>query len=118
MFKKTIVLVAAFISLFLNIGITEPRGEVITSTLDANVISMPEIENPYVVIPSAIKNMYNPILFPDIYLIAQPNSFFTNRADYNSTIELRRARNPIQLRCTDRFGITPPMSQLFFTGKV
>lgn len=83
MVKKTIVLVAAFILLFLNTGRTQSSGEVITPTFDANIISMSEIENPYVVVPSAIKNMYNPSLFPDIYLITQPNSIFTYRADYN-----------------------------------
>lgn len=82
MFKKRIVLgVLCSICLFtmVSASIADDSGSTNFSDFSAK---KQKIENPYVEVPSAIKNMYNPDRFPDIYMITQPNCLFTSRASY------------------------------------
>ena len=47
-------------------------------------------ENPYLTVPSAVKNMYNPTRFPDIQLLTQPHCLFTSRSDYTKILAGQR----------------------------
>ena len=82
MFKKKLLLgVLCFICLFTMVSASIGDDTGSTNSSDFSTQKQ-KIENPYVEVPSAIKNMYHPDRFPDIYMITQPNCLFTSRASY------------------------------------
>ncbi len=44
---------------------------------------VPPTLNPYLDVPAAIRNMYHPQRFPDIYLLTQPHCLFTSRSEFD-----------------------------------
>lgn len=40
------------------------------------------VQNPYLAVPTAVKNMYHPTRFPDVHLLTQPHCLFTSRSEY------------------------------------
>ncbi len=40
------------------------------------------VQNPYLAVPTAVKNMYHPTRFPDIHVLTQPHCLFTSRSEY------------------------------------
>lgn len=53
---------------------------------DASDIVLSSIENPFLGVPSAVKNMYNPERFPDVQLLTQPFCLFTSQSEYNKIL--------------------------------
>jgi len=44
-------------------------------------------QNPYLAVPTAVKNMYHPTRFPDVQLLTQPNCLFTSRSDHAKILD-------------------------------
>lgn len=79
--KKLLLGVLCFIYLFTMTSTSIGNDTVSINSSDFRAQKQ-KIENPYVDVPSAIRNMYNPDLFPDIYMMTQPNCLFTSRTNY------------------------------------
>jgi len=78
MIKKLVVIVSAFL-FFSSMGLSMALSD----TIIRKISPTSRIENPYLSVHSAIKNMYNPSRFPDIYLLTQPHCLFTKRSEYD-----------------------------------
>ena len=53
--------------------------------------SVSSLGNPYLEVPAAIRNMYHPQRFPDLYLLTRPNCLFTGRAEFH---RISKGRKP------------------------
>lgn len=81
MFKR-IVTVSLLLSLALLGGPCLFEAGYAHAENDSATLSIATSENPYLSVPSAVKNMYNPTRFPDIQLLTKPHCLFTSRSDY------------------------------------
>ncbi len=59
--------------------VTGESGAPAAAAISFSAVSM---ENSYLDVPSAIRNMYHPQRFPDIYILARPYCLFTSRTEY------------------------------------
>ncbi|MBF0552647.1 MAG: alkaline phosphatase family protein [Deltaproteobacteria bacterium] len=76
--KLFVLLLVALIGIWMS----APGSVPAQADVNADTPTTADIENPNLGVPSAIKNMYHPTRFPDVYLLTRPYCLFTTRADY------------------------------------
>ncbi len=81
MFKR-IVSVSLLLSMVLLLGPALFGAGCARAESDSTSALVSTSENPYLTVPSAVKNMYNPSRFPDVQLLTQPHCLFTSRSEY------------------------------------